>query len=362
MLIWVKKTCSCRMWQLTNLPCRHACAAIAYQNQRPEAYAHNWLTMGAYSTTLSIIAGNVIEKGGNGKGRCSNIWTGTIRPSYSSSKAWCNCSILNVVTVDDLEPMPTPIIPPPTRPPTSSIVRTTNYKKDNSKDTTTSKFMQFMPTPTARGFTLSRWELPRFKPQTASTLSNGNRAMAVSRLCSDMRVEARLPTHISPQGEGVSKPQPLPVANPNSNSPTAQHYTLSCPSHHPRASRSSQRQRAQSLPFVQPPDLLTLSPVGASKLTRSLTQLTSQTLSSGRIVVGLASCLRREALFHRRRCHLCSCLRRQLSVSSAFIIGDGNNMYDFTYVGNVAHSHLCADRALASEGEVSKKAAGEIRL
>ncbi|KAL1337689.1 hypothetical protein HN51_032391 [Arachis hypogaea] len=42
-----------------------------------------------------------------------------------------------------------------------------------------------------------------------------------------------------------------------------------------------------------------------------------------------------------------------------FIIGDGNNMYDFTYVGNVAHSHLCADRALASEGEVSKKAAGE---
>ncbi|KAL1334915.1 hypothetical protein AAHE18_11G211600 [Arachis hypogaea] len=45
-----------------------------------------------------------------------------------------------------------------------------------------------------------------------------------------------------------------------------------------------------------------------------------------------------------------------------FIIGDGNNMYDFTYVGNVAHSHLCADRALASEGEVSKKAAGEVPL
>lgn len=37
-------------------------------------------------------------------------------------------------------------------------------------------------------------------------------------------------------------------------------------------------------------------------------------------------------------------------------------MYDFTYVGNVAHSHLCADRALASEGEVSKKAAGEVPL
>ncbi|XP_052114167.1 uncharacterized protein LOC127745470 [Arachis duranensis] len=48
--------------------------------------------------------------------------------------------------------------------------------------------------------------------------------------------------------------------------------------------------------------------------------------------------------------------------SAVFIIGDGNNMYDFTYVGNVAHSHLCADRALASEGEVSKKAAGDVPL
>ncbi|KAH7854965.1 hypothetical protein Vadar_019656 [Vaccinium darrowii] len=44
---------------------------------------------------------------------------------------------------------------------------------------------------------------------------------------------------------------------------------------------------------------------------------------------------------------------------SKFIIGDGNNMYDFTYVENVAHAHICAERALASEGTVSEKAAGE---
>jgi len=44
---------------------------------------------------------------------------------------------------------------------------------------------------------------------------------------------------------------------------------------------------------------------------------------------------------------------------SKFIIGDGNNMYDFTYVENVAHAHICAERALASEGKVSEKAAGE---
>ncbi|KAL6988087.1 3beta-hydroxysteroid-dehydrogenase/decarboxylase isoform 2 [Sarracenia purpurea var. burkii] len=42
-----------------------------------------------------------------------------------------------------------------------------------------------------------------------------------------------------------------------------------------------------------------------------------------------------------------------------FLIGDGKNMYDFTYVENVAHAHICAERALASEGEVAERAAGE---
>ncbi|XP_016499608.2 3beta-hydroxysteroid-dehydrogenase/decarboxylase-like isoform X1 [Nicotiana tabacum] len=44
---------------------------------------------------------------------------------------------------------------------------------------------------------------------------------------------------------------------------------------------------------------------------------------------------------------------------SKFIIGDGNNMYDFTYVENVAHAHVCAERALASGGAVAEKAAGQ---
>ncbi|XP_061374909.1 3beta-hydroxysteroid-dehydrogenase/decarboxylase isoform X2 [Gastrolobium bilobum] len=44
---------------------------------------------------------------------------------------------------------------------------------------------------------------------------------------------------------------------------------------------------------------------------------------------------------------------------SKFIIGDGNNIYDFTYVENVAHAHICAERALASEATVSEKAAGQ---
>ncbi|KAK4435777.1 3beta-hydroxysteroid-dehydrogenase/decarboxylase isoform 2 [Sesamum alatum] len=44
---------------------------------------------------------------------------------------------------------------------------------------------------------------------------------------------------------------------------------------------------------------------------------------------------------------------------SKFIIGDGNNMYDFTYVENVAHAHICAERALASDGMAAEKAAGQ---
>lgn len=43
-----------------------------------------------------------------------------------------------------------------------------------------------------------------------------------------------------------------------------------------------------------------------------------------------------------------------------FIIGDGNNLYDFTYVENVAHAHICAERALASDGPVAHKAAGQV--
>ncbi|XP_016196216.1 uncharacterized protein LOC107637299 [Arachis ipaensis] len=44
-----RRTCSCRLWQLTGLPCKHVCIAIAYQNRRAEDFAHNWLTMGAYN-------------------------------------------------------------------------------------------------------------------------------------------------------------------------------------------------------------------------------------------------------------------------------------------------------------------------
>ncbi|KAL5712932.1 3beta-hydroxysteroid-4alpha-carboxylate 3-dehydrogenas(decarboxylating) [Ranunculus cassubicifolius] len=44
---------------------------------------------------------------------------------------------------------------------------------------------------------------------------------------------------------------------------------------------------------------------------------------------------------------------------SKFIIGDGTNKYDFTFVENVAHAHICAEKALSSEGAVAERAAGQ---
>lgn len=35
-------------------------------------------------------------------------------------------------------------------------------------------------------------------------------------------------------------------------------------------------------------------------------------------------------------------------------------MYDFTYVENVAHAHICAERALAAGEDVAKRASGEV--
>lgn len=41
------------------------------------------------------------------------------------------------------------------------------------------------------------------------------------------------------------------------------------------------------------------------------------------------------------------------------VVGDGENLYDWTYVDNVVHAHLCAERALARAAEGQETAAGQ---
>ncbi|XP_071735532.1 uncharacterized protein [Rutidosis leptorrhynchoides] len=55
------RTCSCRMWQLSGLPCPHACSAIFAMGKSPEDYIPAWfrkdMYIGTYSTYLKPVGG-----------------------------------------------------------------------------------------------------------------------------------------------------------------------------------------------------------------------------------------------------------------------------------------------------------------
>ncbi|XP_071713604.1 uncharacterized protein [Rutidosis leptorrhynchoides] len=56
-----RKTCSCRMWQLSGIPCAHACSAIFAINKSPEDYIPAWfrkeMYMRTYSAYLRLVGG-----------------------------------------------------------------------------------------------------------------------------------------------------------------------------------------------------------------------------------------------------------------------------------------------------------------
>jgi hypothetical protein len=37
-----KKTCACRRWELTGIPCPHAIACMCFNNQNPDDYVAHW--------------------------------------------------------------------------------------------------------------------------------------------------------------------------------------------------------------------------------------------------------------------------------------------------------------------------------
>ncbi|XP_015949819.1 uncharacterized protein LOC107474693 [Arachis duranensis] len=49
-----KRSCTCDFWQLSGIPCVHACAALARAGRRPDEFCHSWLTMEAYNNTYGF--------------------------------------------------------------------------------------------------------------------------------------------------------------------------------------------------------------------------------------------------------------------------------------------------------------------
>ncbi|KAL2931006.1 putative protein FAR1-RELATED SEQUENCE 10 [Bienertia sinuspersici] len=56
-----RRTCSCRSWDMTGVPCAHAMSAILYMNQAPEEYLADWYKLptykAAYSSLLNPVPG-----------------------------------------------------------------------------------------------------------------------------------------------------------------------------------------------------------------------------------------------------------------------------------------------------------------
>ena len=55
------RTCACKKWQLTGIPCHHACACIFFQKQQPQDYLHHYYErqrfIDLYSNLLEPING-----------------------------------------------------------------------------------------------------------------------------------------------------------------------------------------------------------------------------------------------------------------------------------------------------------------
>ncbi|XP_020966993.1 uncharacterized protein LOC110266495 [Arachis ipaensis] len=49
-----ERLCSYGFWQLSGMPCVHACAALARAGKRLDEFCHKWLTMDTYNDTYAF--------------------------------------------------------------------------------------------------------------------------------------------------------------------------------------------------------------------------------------------------------------------------------------------------------------------
>ena len=47
--------CSCRQWQLTGIPCRHACAAFRHERIKPESVVHKCYSVDAFKAAYTPV-------------------------------------------------------------------------------------------------------------------------------------------------------------------------------------------------------------------------------------------------------------------------------------------------------------------
>ncbi|KAL4592185.1 hypothetical protein LXL04_005172 [Taraxacum kok-saghyz] len=67
----VEQSCSCRLWELSGIPCVHAQVAILYTNQDPVQFISSWFSKGIYMATYQS---NILPVNG------TNLWEETEHP------------------------------------------------------------------------------------------------------------------------------------------------------------------------------------------------------------------------------------------------------------------------------------------
>ncbi|XP_025647251.1 uncharacterized protein [Arachis hypogaea] len=169
--------CTCRFWQLTGLPCRHACAALALRGRRPKDQIHNWLGMAAYNSTYQHNINPVPSKEFWEKAK---EWSQNSR-GYEKKQAYMNDEVAAMEAEEAAAATNNPTQPPQPqqqnpndaapRPKSNPVVSTETMNA--ASPAMRQRFEQFMPTPTLRQQPNSGPRPSKLVPRGVSRRTNG---------------------------------------------------------------------------------------------------------------------------------------------------------------------------------------------